>query len=367
MITTRRFMLIAAAAFGLAAVGVWGVFRFVANDDTPRVRFDADARPPAPNYADPSAWAALPGPDHSDAADLVPAGGPAMIDPALAAVDAFYVHAATYRRGAHWNQALGDARVNTATDAQVARAASAFNTCCRVYAPRYRQAFSGTVPGDDARKAREFAYQDIRAAFQYYLDHFNDGRPFILVGQGQGALHVIRLLEERVDASAIRPQLVAAYIVGAALPRAQLVERFKTIGICAKPNDNGCIVGWSMNAGNERAAPREASDTAQNLCINPLTFDTDRPSAPASANSGTLPADGGAGPGYGGAGALPALRPGLVGAACADGLLVTDGPRHTLGLGAPPAGLDDGIALFYGDVRVNAMARVAAFRGSPKP
>ena len=43
----------------------------------------------------------------------------------------------------------------------------------RLFAPRYRQAslFAQLTLRDDARDAREFAYGDVRRAFDYYLDH----------------------------------------------------------------------------------------------------------------------------------------------------------------------------------------------------
>ena len=58
--------------------------------------------------------------------------------------DVFFIYPTTYF-GDHWNAAVDDAKTNRATDeGPILNQASAFNLCCRVYAPRYRQmTFSG--------------------------------------------------------------------------------------------------------------------------------------------------------------------------------------------------------------------------------
>jgi hypothetical protein len=61
-----------------------------------------------------------------------------------AEADVFYIHPTSYV-GRGWNASTHDAELNDATD-RVATGiqASAFNGCCAVYAPRYRQA-NGTA------------------------------------------------------------------------------------------------------------------------------------------------------------------------------------------------------------------------------
>lgn len=287
--------------------------------------------PPAPNYADPAAWAALPGPQHKDAADLTPPGETDHQDEA--AVDVFYVHPTTLRSRAAWNQNIADAHANALTDMDaIAREASAFNACCRVYAPRYRQATLGARDGtEDGDKALALAYADVKESFRYYLDHFNDGRPFILASDGRGTLYIQKLLEENIDLSAVRPQFVAAYAVGAAIPEKAFGRAYKTIGVCAKPDATGCVVAWTTIAG-----------PAANVCVNPLTFDMEETEAPATANRGSLTGKPAPGP-------LPELKPGVSGARCKDGVLETD-----------LAGPSD-YALFFKNIRENAVLRARAY------
>jgi hypothetical protein len=95
--------------------------------------------PPAPNYADKRHWAAIS--NRLDAADVIPENDLFGDRQESALVDAFYIHPTTYRRAASWNQPLDDESTNQWTDESViARQAAVFNACCRVFAPRYRQA-----------------------------------------------------------------------------------------------------------------------------------------------------------------------------------------------------------------------------------
>ena len=67
-----------------------------------------------------------------------------------------------------------------------------FNRECRIFAPRYRQTqFVGFVMDPkECRGAFELSYSDVKRAFEYYIVHYNDGRPFFLASHSQGqSLH----------------------------------------------------------------------------------------------------------------------------------------------------------------------------------
>ncbi len=329
-------------------------------------------RPPAPNYADPGAWAALPGPEHLDAADLVPPGEAVGDRQAEAEADVFYIHPTTYRGRENWNQDLSLKEWNDFTDQSVInRQAAAFNGCCRVYAPRYRQAASAALYAKDhsGDRAREVGYDDVKTAFRYYIDHFNDGRPFILAGHSQGAFYIQRLMEDVIDAAAIRPQLVAIYAIGVGFPEGVFGRQYKTIPSCERPDDTGCLISWNTFArgGDGAAAAQRNADRyeqrfktregSETLCINPLTFDRAKPDAAAAANGGALPGQAGPGP-------LPRLKPGLVGATCSGGMLYADAPTDSdFKLFVLPGGVlhFHDIDLFFKNIRDNAIVRVDAF------
>ena len=78
---------------------------------------------------------------------------------------------------------------------------------------RYRQAnIFAYFRGDEIRKqALGFAYQDVLRAFQYFLQHRSQGRPFVIASHSQGTHHGTRLLEEVIDGTPLAQRLVAAY------------------------------------------------------------------------------------------------------------------------------------------------------------
>ena len=60
-----------------------------------------------------------------------------------------------------------------------------------------------------AGKAFDFAYEDIKKSFEYYLQHYNNGRPIIIASHSQGTTHALRLLKEFFENKPL--QLVAVW------------------------------------------------------------------------------------------------------------------------------------------------------------
>ncbi|MBX3199911.1 MAG: DUF3089 domain-containing protein [Labilithrix sp.] len=283
---------------------------------TPGRAFDASVAPPPPRYEDAASWSALP--DREDSADVAPLGS-AAIDPRAADVDAFYVHPTSYV-GSDWNAPTTDARLNADTD-RVATGiqASAFNACCAVYAPRYRQA-NGTAyyrPSDDGRRAIDLAYDDVRRAFLAFQERRGGQRPFILAAHSQGAVLARRLLAEVIHGTPLREQLVAAYLVGGDVTSEGLREQMPDLAPCRAPDDLHCVVAYQARSPSFQPTRIEldVEDRRPRLCTNPLSWRPDGKRSPASENLGAvfLETDD------------HAPRPGFADAACADGrLLVTE-------------------------------------------
>lgn len=251
----------------------------------PRGPFDAARTPPPPEYSDLQHWAAHP--NKNDPADKTPAQAPGIPGTPLAA-DVFFIHPTTltgsHRSHRHWNGALDDERLNRKTDeGAILYQASIFNAAGNVYAPRYRQAHIQSFYGKDKKsgdQALDTAYQDVLAAFDYYLQHWNGGRPILLAGHSQGGLHVIRLLRDRFENHPLNKQLIAAYIVGwpvraAALPGTQP---------CRSPDDTGCYCSWRTW---ERKFGRKRAFEQDVVCTNPLLWTIEEGQyAPATLNLG---------------------------------------------------------------------------------
>ena len=88
--------------------------------------------------------------------------------------------------------AIDDPTMPAQAPAAFARHATAFATVGNVYAPYYRQDNGSSV--DRFNVISGIPTMDGVAAFDYYIKHYNNGRPFILVGHSQGATVLSNLL-----------------------------------------------------------------------------------------------------------------------------------------------------------------------------
>ena len=93
------------------------------------------------------------------------------------------------------------------------------------YAPYYRQMIFEAYqqPLDALDQIAAFAAADINDAFQYYMAHYNHGRPFFLMGHSQGSQMLIELLKHGMTAEQ-RSQMVAAYCIGYHVTADELAE-----------------------------------------------------------------------------------------------------------------------------------------------
>ncbi|HSR37306.1 MAG TPA: DUF3089 domain-containing protein, partial [Phnomibacter sp.] len=141
----------------------------------------------APDYHELGMWAAHPW--KKDPSDSTPR--PYITNRKDTMVDVFFIHPTTYTKDdavankpyttQYWNASVLDAALNSRTDeSSILNQASPFNVY-RVFAPRYRQAHihSFSLPDSIAGPFFDTAYADVKNAFEYYLEHFNQGRPFI--------------------------------------------------------------------------------------------------------------------------------------------------------------------------------------------
>jgi hypothetical protein len=250
---------------------------------SPRQSFEKTEHPKAPDYSAENYWNALPW--KADWADSVPPGCALKENQKNAAVDVFYVHPTMYIIGRNWNGDLADESLNKNCDKCLKFQGSAFNACGKIYAPRYRQAIlKSFFDTTDGPKAIDLAYEDVRTAFQYYLDHWNKGRPIILAGHSQGARHVQRLLKDFFDGKELQKQLVAAYPIGMPIAKAA----FRYIPLSDSATQTNCFVTWNTFAwGTENTIRNKVYKGA--ACVNPLTWKTDSTYASETLNEGGLP------------------------------------------------------------------------------
>jgi hypothetical protein len=236
-----------------------------------------------PDYNDLNYWAA--NPDKKSLSDSIPAPlrSSFMRD---SDVDVFFIHPTTLvtQEDGGWNANINDSVVNAKTDyTTILYQASAFNEC-RIFAPRYRQANLRAYYTTDsvaALHAFNMAYEDVKTAFQYYLDHYNNARPIIIASHSQGSTHAIRLLKEFFDDDTKKKKLVAAYIIGMSVPK----NSFTHISMCTDSSQTGCVIAWrTFRVGYE--PDFVIKENGNSFVTNPLTWTTTNEYAPVSMNKG---------------------------------------------------------------------------------
>jgi hypothetical protein len=366
----RKFLYVVAALILLAVAAalawrIWGE-QIASIAFVPSAPFVEQGPMPQDAYADRALWIARP-----DIANNPSQWRPTGFQDATAtrAASVFFIHPTSYLDRRAWNAPLDDADARALADTFVRGQASVFNSVGTVWAPRYRQATFGAflTTKPEAQHALDAAYGDVVRAFDVFLAASPADRPIILAGHSQGALHLTRLLRERVAGQPVARRIVAAYVVGWPV---SVAHDLPAMGLpaCARADQAGCILSWqsfaepadyaAIVAAYDRTAGfdgRSRSGSAM-LCTNPLTG-IPGGAAPASANLGTL---------------YPAadlksgrLIAGRVPARC--------DPRGFLLIGAPPDDIDAYVlpgnnyhvfdySLFWSNLRADAARRVAAFQ-----
>ena len=236
---TVRGWLIAAAGFASALAGVATPASAV--DDDPYARSEAWlCRPGAPDLCSAPVVATVVQSDGSRATRVL------KPNPA-APIDCFYVYP-TVSEDPAGNSGMtsgpGEKRA-------VAQQFAAFASVCRPFAPIYRQV---TIAGVEAVLRHEplpvdfkLPYEDVRAAWRYYLAHDNGGRGVVLIGHSQGARILARLIVHEIEGKPEQRLLAGALILGfdVEVPEGKDVGgTFKAIPLCRAAGQSGCVVAY---------------------------------------------------------------------------------------------------------------------------
>lgn len=301
----------------------------------------------APDYSNLQFWAAHPW--KTDPSDSLPAA--LMNQPRDSTVDVFFIHPTTFGKkkfNGQTNAAIDDETVNNKTDfSTILYQASAFNGPTRVFAPRYRQAHLSayfTMDTATAIQAFNFAYADVKAAFDHYLKFYNNGRPIIIASHSQGTTHAQRLLKEYFDNGGnLRNRLIAAYLVGMMIPK----NLFTSLQPCKDSVATGCFCAWrTFKRGYTGRFVNDGTPVT-----NPINWRTDGEPATLSQNLGGVGKN------------FNALKPGLTDAQIHNSVVWAQTPKipgkWRLAL-IKNYHIGD-INLYYMNIRKNVVQRIGAF------
>lgn len=279
-------LVIATSVVLVVAGGIWlgaDTNRALRIAFTPSHSFAEDAPDPVRDYSQDASWAALPG-DTSDATARPEGIADIAVVPET---DVFFVHPTTYLKKDHWNAPHDAQEANSFVDLRAIKAqASAFNAAGRIFAPRYRQATVGAFFDDtgDGVKAMGLAYTDVLAAFDNFIAHRSEDRPFILAGHSQGSLHLLYLLQHRISGTDLQKRMVAAYLIGWPVSLEEDLGALPDIAACERKHDTNCVVSYQtfgLGGNPENLMTYMTTTTglsgasragSQMLCTNPLDW-----------------------------------------------------------------------------------------------
>jgi hypothetical protein len=243
--------------------------RLTAGLTVPKFDFDESLIVKPVNYGSLDFWAAHP--KKLDGADVSPTGFN-FDRQEDAEVDVFFVHPTTFISSSSWNQSIekkylskNNRAVRYLHEWSLRDQASIFNSCCKVYAPHYRQATLASFLSlrGDGGKALNYAYRDVRAAFFYFLENFNKNRAFVLVGHSQGSMHIIRLLKEEIVGKELMGRMVTAYTVG--YPS----KPISGLKVCGSKTETMCQISWNTQSIDAKGRTIEPDE----ICVNPLSWE----------------------------------------------------------------------------------------------
>ena len=211
----------------------------------PRAAFRAEARLTAADYAGPKLWAARP-----DIQGTRRNGRRRATAPTRPPTVGDLLYPSHLVPGARpLERALADPEADARTALFLRGQASVFNGLGPIWAPQYRQATFGAflTTAADANRALDLAYGDVAAAFDAFLAQVGPDRPIVLAGHSQGALHLTRLLREKVAGTPIARRVVAAYVVGWPVSR---TTDMAALGLpeCRAAHQPRCLLSWQSFA-----------------------------------------------------------------------------------------------------------------------
>ena len=131
--------------------------------------------------------------------------------------------------------------------------ASRYSQYCRMFAPMYRQVTLAGLPLSGMRTTTTpnpaLALSDVRSAFRTYLQKYNHGRGFVLIGHSQGSFMLRLLIADDVDPkAAVRRLFVSAILMGGnvLVKRGKSIDGdFRHIPACHSAAQLACVIAFS--------------------------------------------------------------------------------------------------------------------------
>lgn len=237
----------------------------------PNYHFDRTKSPSAPDYSSNKNWMLLPE------------------DPSKFNVDLIWLNPTTFVSDSLWNMPLNNEAAKAGALVDFQNMAGIFNESCNIYAPYYRQACLSILSADssDYSAALHLANTDANAALNYYFDHYNNGRKFILAGHSQGSYHALELLKHNKKLNEHLSNMIAAYVVGWSVTRDDTAQ-YKQLNICDSATEQHCIITYNTIEDGFQEEAASVTLLPNSITVNPLLWNTSEAFAPKSLHEGAV-------------------------------------------------------------------------------
>ena len=171
--------------------------------------------------------------------------------------------------------------------------ASAFEPVGNLYAPYYRQADAAYTLGlplaEQAQVVGGIPTTDALAAFDYYIQHYNQGRPFILAGHSQGSNVLLYLLSDYMKTHPeVQKRMVAAYVIGYSITPEYLAKN-PHLKFAQGAHDTGVIISYNTEA--PTVAGKNPVVLPGAMAINPISWTRGEKTATAAQSLGSVDMD----------------------------------------------------------------------------
>jgi hypothetical protein len=199
---------------------------------------------------------------------------------AKAPIDCFYVYPTVSNDPGGNSGMVPTAAEKGVIAAQFAR----FGSECRVYAPMYRQitltALRAFIAGTPIPADRALAYNDVLDAWNYYLQHDNQGRGVVLIGHSQGSGVLTELIKKEIDGKPVQGRIVSALLLGTSLPVPKGKDvggAFEHVPLCHSATQVGCAITYASFRANvpppsNSRFGKVAGENMVSACVNPAAL-----------------------------------------------------------------------------------------------
>ena len=155
--------------------------------------------------------------------------------------------------------------------------ATVFKPVGNMFAPYYRQTDAPSclkMTAEEREKLLDSGpVEDAMAAFDYYLKHYNKGKPYILAGHSQGSSVLLQMISKYSrDKPQAYKRMISAYLIGCSITP-EYLEQYPHLKFAQGSDDTGIIISYNTEAPNPQGPNPVLLPGA--LAINPINWRRD--------------------------------------------------------------------------------------------